>query len=179
VRTFVQRSALIAMLVLVLDESVKTWARLRLAPCNGPMTNCDRIELIGPLWLVHTANAGSAFGFRQGWWIWVVLAACGFLLIFVYGVWLRGAGWPAALGVGLQVGGALGNLLDRVVIGGASDVLYVGGGLTWNLADVALVGGTLIATWALARTLLPAVWKADLPHVAEAERRTRAERRLR
>ena len=154
--TFIQRSGLIAGLVLVLDESVKTSARLRLAPCVGtPLSHCDRIELAGPLWLVRTANAGSAFGFRQGWWIWVALAACGVLLIPVYGRWLHGAGRLAALGVGLQVGGALANLLDRLVLGGASDVLYVGGQLTWNLADVALLAGTLVATWALARILVP------------------------
>jgi hypothetical protein len=104
------------------------------------------------LWLVRTANAGSAFGFQQGWWIWVALAACGVLLIPVYGRWQHGAGRLPALGVGLQVGGALANLLDRLLLGGASDVLYLGGLLTWNLADVALLGGTLIATWALART---------------------------
>jgi hypothetical protein len=66
----------------VLDEFVKTVARLRLAPCSGmPVAECDRIDVWGPLWLVRTANAGSALGFRQGWWIWVVLAACGVLLI--------------------------------------------------------------------------------------------------
>src|SRR5262249_32608318 len=95
------------------------------------------------------------FGFREGWWIWVALAACGVLLIPVYGRWLHGAGRLAALGVGLQVGGALANVLDRLLLGGASDVLYLGGLLTWNLADVALLGGTLIATRALARTLVP------------------------
>jgi signal peptidase II len=151
------------MLVLVVDQSVKSSARMLLAPCIGtPIADCDRRELLGSLWLVRTANAGSALGFRQGWWIWVALAACGVMLIPLYGRWLHGASWAAAIGVGLQVGGAFGNLLDRLVFGGASDVLYIGGALTWNLADVALVGGTLIATWALARAVLPAVWNAEM-----------------
>ena len=167
-RVFVQRAASIAGLVLVLDQLVKTTARLRLAPCSGtPVADCDRLELLGPLWLVRTANAGSALGFRQGWWIWLVLAACGVLLIPAYARWLHGVGWPGVIGVGLQVGGALANLLDRVVLGGASDVLYVGGQLTWNLADVALAAGTLVATWALARRLVPLTWSGE--HKPRAE----------
>jgi lipoprotein signal peptidase len=79
---------------------------------------------------VRTANSGSALGFRQGSWVWIVLAAYGVLLIAVYAQLLRGAGWAAAIGVGLQVGGALPNLFDRVAFGGASDVLYVGGQVT-------------------------------------------------
>src|SRR5262249_17853268 len=141
------------------DELVKSTARLRLEPCSSvPVSDCDRVELFGPLWLVRTANAGSALGFRQGWGAWIVLPAAGGLLIAGYAPWLRSAGWPAALGIGLQVGGALPNLLDRVAFGGASDVLYAGGQLTWNLADVALAVGTLVATWALARRLLPLTW---------------------
>jgi signal peptidase II len=64
---------------------------------------------------------------------------------------LRG-GRVAVLAVGLQVGGALGNLLDRLALGGASDVFYIAGWrFTWNLADVAIGVGTLLAVWALVR----------------------------
>jgi signal peptidase II len=87
----------------------------------------------------------------MGWWLWLVLAVGGVLLVPLYARRLRHSGWPAALGVGLQIGGALGNSLDRLVFGGATDVLYVGWGPIWNLADVALVLGTLLATWALSR----------------------------
>jgi signal peptidase II len=156
-----RRVAVLAALVAVFDEVVKTTARLRLEPCSSaPVADCDRVELLGPLWLVRTVNAGSALGFRQGWWAWIVLAAMGLLLTAVYGRWLRNAGWPAAIAVGLQVGGALPNLLDRVVFGGASDVLYLGGPVTWNVADVALATGTLVATWALARRLVPSGWSS-------------------
>jgi hypothetical protein len=43
----------------------------------------------------------------------------------------RGGGWLAAIAIGLQVGGGLGNLMDRLVLGGASDVLYLRLGPTW------------------------------------------------
>jgi signal peptidase II len=151
-RVFLQRAATIAVLVLVLDEVVKTVARVRLAPCTGPSSVlCERLELIGPLWLVRTGNTGSALGFGQGWWVWVLLAVIGVLLVPLYARWLRGVGWVAAIAVGLQVGGALGNLLDRLLLGGATDILYIGLGPTWNLADVAIAVGTVLATWELAR----------------------------
>jgi signal peptidase II len=63
----------------------------------------------------------------------------------------RGGAWLAAAAVGLQLGGAAGNLLDRVLLGSATDMLYVGHGLVWNLADVALATGTLLAPWLLVR----------------------------
>jgi signal peptidase II len=154
-RPFLKRSASVALLVLLLDELVKSVARSTLQPCSTtPITQCDRFALVGPLWLVRTANAGSALGFRQGWWVWVLLAAVGVLLIPLYARWLRVTGWVAVMGVGLQVGGALGNLLDRLISGGASDVLYIGGAVTWNLADIALAVGTALATWALLRSRL-------------------------
>jgi signal peptidase II len=140
------------VLVLALDELVKAVARVSLSPCTGTLwTQCERFELLGPLWLVRTANAGSALGFRQGWWVWIGLAACGVLLIPLYARWLRGGGWAAEMAVGLQIGGALGNLGDRLLLGGASDVLYMGWGPTWNIADVAIGAGMMFALWTLAR----------------------------
>jgi signal peptidase II len=151
-RFYVGRAVATALMTLVLDELVKSAARLWVAPCPDPLGGpCQRLGLVGPLFLVRTANSGSAMGYAQGLGIWVLLAAVGVLLIGVYARWLRGGGRLAALAVGLQLGGALGNLLDRLVLGGASDVLYVGWGPTWNLADVAIGLGTLLAIWALAR----------------------------
>ena len=142
---FLRRTTGIAVLVALVDELVKITARSGLEQCaSQPLANCDKVDLLGPLWLVRWANAGSALGFSQGLWLWIVLAAGGVLLIAVY-----------ARGVGLQLVGAAPNLLDRLAFGGASDVLHIGGQLTWNLADIALAAGTPLATWALARRLVP------------------------
>jgi signal peptidase II len=151
---FLRRAAALALLVLALDELVKSWARARLAPCISQPSACDRLEMVGPLWLVRTANAGSAYGFVQGWWGWIALALLGLLLIPLYARLLGPTSRVAVLAVGLQVGGALGNLFDRLVLGGASDILYLGAGPTWNLADVAIAIGTVLATYALARRRL-------------------------
>ncbi len=136
----------IAGLVIAADEAAKAFIRQHLLSCSeqavGP---CDRLNVIGSLKLVHTENAGSAFGFFQGWGIWIVVAALGFLLIFVYSQHFRQAGWLAALAVGLQAGGALGNLFDRLVVGHVTDWIYIGIPIIFNLADVALALGMIIA----------------------------------
>jgi hypothetical protein len=66
----------------------------------------------------------------------VLLAAIGLLLIPVYARKLRSSG----------------NFLDRVVLGGASDMLMVSPGL-WNVADVALALSTVLATVLLVAAL--------------------------
>jgi signal peptidase II len=50
-----------------------------------------------------------------------------------------------ALAVGLQLGGALGNVFDRIAFGGVTDFIDAGAGVTFNMADVALVAGMLLA----------------------------------
>jgi len=151
-RSLALRAGFIAVLVLTADELLKVFVRARLPVCDirtlGP---CERLELVGPLRMVRTENAGSALGYAQGWQIWLLLAAFGVLLVPLYARRLRGSTWLAAVAVGLQLGGAAGNLLDRVLLGSATDMLYVGYGLVWNLADVALAMGTLLATWLMVR----------------------------
>ena len=146
------RAGFVAALVLAADELLKLFVRARLPVCDiRAQVVCERLHVIGPLRIVRTENAGSALGYAQGWQIWLLVAALGLVLVPVYARRLRSGAWLAAVSVGLQIGGAAGNLLDRLVLGGATDMLYVGYGLVWNLADVALVTGTLLATWLLVR----------------------------
>lgn len=147
-------AATAALLALVSDEMLKAFVRARLDLCDvSHLSACARLDLIGPLRLVRAENAGSALGFAPGLGVWVLLAVVGVLLIPLYAGRLQAAGVLGALAAGLQVGGALGNLLDRLVLGGATDMLTFGPALVWNLADVALVVGTLLATALLARAL--------------------------
>jgi hypothetical protein len=56
--------------------------------------------------------------------------------------------------VGLQLGGALSKLVDRLPPGAVADVLTVGG-LAWNIADAALLLGALLAASLLWWTRAP------------------------
>jgi signal peptidase II len=55
----------------------------------------------------------------------------------------------AALGLGLALGGAAGNLVDRIARDGVVDFLVVGRWPAFNLADAALVLGAALCAWSL------------------------------
>jgi hypothetical protein len=75
--------------------------------------------------------------------LWLLVAACAVLLATV-------ADPLAAAGLGLALGGATGNLADRLVRGGVVDFISVGRWPTFNLADAAMVCGVAAAVWSLA-----------------------------
>lgn len=145
----------IAAGVLLVDEATKSLARAALTLCTPPSAACERIDLPGGLELLRVANEGSGLGFQQGWWLWFVLAVAGMLLVLAYARRGGRVGLVLALGAGLQLGGAAGNLLDRALFGGATDFIAVGA-VVINLADVALFLGTALATIGLLRTSAPA-----------------------
>ena len=53
----------------------------------------------------------------------------------------------SAVGVGLAVGGACGNLTDRIMRGAVVDFIAVGRWTTFNLADAAMVVGVGLSMW--------------------------------
>ena len=77
--------------------------------------------------------------------LWLVTAGCLGLAIGL-GSPIRG---PAALGLGLVLGGATSNLADRFARGGVVDFIAVGRWPIFNLADAAMVAGTGLAVWSL------------------------------
>lgn len=99
--------------------------------------------------LVHVRNRGVAFGFLSGGGGLVVaatLVALAFLLILFFRNPRRRLMWVPT---GLLVGGALGNLLDRLSSGEVTDFLKVPLWPAFNLADVAITVGVLALLWVL------------------------------
>ena len=140
--------AAIAALTFAVDELTKVLARASLSLCHVPSDACQQTDLTSWFGFVRLENGGSPLGFGQGLWVWVLLALVGLLLVPVYARAGAGAGL-LALAAGLQLGGAIGNLVDRAVFGGATDFIRVGV-VVVNLADLALLAGALIGTWVLA-----------------------------
>ena len=109
----------------------------------------------GALYLVLTRNSGAAFSLGQSYtWVITVIAAVVSVGILVYARRLRHGGW--ALALGLILGGALGNLIDRifrspgVFRGHVVDFLsflddHGGHFPVFNLADSALCCGVAVA----------------------------------
>lgn len=105
------------------------------------------VPLIGDLLqLWHVQNRGAAFSLLQGeMLLFVVVTVFAVGMIAYFHRTLRGRGtWLHAL-LGLQLGGALGNLVDRLRQGYVTDFISVGiGDLRWptfNFADAAIVIG--------------------------------------
>lgn len=133
-------------LSLPLDQLTKTWIVHNL-------TFAERIPVIeGFFSLTHVRNPGAAFSlfatspepFRRIFFVVVTLVAV-VLVISFFRRLAPGDRLPA-LALGLVLGGALGNLIDRLVYGEVIDFLHFRliGGYTWpdfNLADSFIVTG--------------------------------------
>ena len=132
------------VLVLLADQASKTWALNSLS--DGP------VDLLWTLRLRLTFNSGAAFSLGEGFpWIFaglavIVLAGLGFVA-------LRSTlGRASAVGLGLVAGGAVGNLVDRLLRshdGAVVDFIDLQWWPVFNLADACLfVGiGLLLLTW--------------------------------
>ena len=96
----------------------------------------------------HAENTGSAFGLFQGHN--TPLIAISIIGIFVLAMIYQSQ--PRVtnllrLSLGLQVGGALGNLVDRFRLGAVTDFIDVGPWPIFNLADSSIICGLLLLGW--------------------------------
>lgn len=138
---------------LAVDQAAKLVVRASLPPCRQfPIVDCASMRF-GPLTLVRVQNPGTGYLFLREPIVAVGLGLLGCLLVLAYAAWFRQASWLGGLGVGLQAGGALSNLLDRFAVGGANDYVNLTPTFTFNLADVALLAGMVFAVAGIGREL--------------------------
>jgi signal peptidase II len=135
----------VAVVVVAADQVTKTWAVHRLA--HGP------IHVVWKLDLELTYNSGGAFSFAQGWA--PVLAGVAVVAVLVLlGAVRKVQSTAIAVALGLVVGGALGNLSDRVLRsnrGSVIDFVALHFWPTFNVADACVVVGGLLAAFLLWR----------------------------
>jgi len=136
----------VSLVVVAADQVTKSLAVARLS--SGP------IHLIGPFSLVLSYNTGVAFSIGTGLTLPIVVI----VVVLVAVVAWFGRTVPntaAAVGVGMILGGAIGNLADRLFRGhhgAVIDFLYSGFWPTFNLADSSIVCGSILLGIALWRT---------------------------
>ena len=115
----------------------------------------------GPVRITHTFNTGSAFGLFPDQTLFLILASfvgIGVLLV-IYGTHAF-QNLPLRLSLGMQLGGAVGNLFDRVRTGQVTDFMDVGPWPVFNVADAAIVIGMVIIAYVF---LFPASRRTPVP----------------
>ncbi|MCB0862931.1 MAG: signal peptidase II [Solirubrobacterales bacterium] len=135
-------AGLLAGLVVVLDQTSKALVTERIEP--GELVN-----VLGPLDFTVSHNDGVAFGLAGGGGILVILLAA--VALVALGAFIASA--PESnltwISGGLILGGAAGNLIDRVRIGHVTDFILLPNWPAFNLADSAITVGVILLAVAL------------------------------
>jgi signal peptidase II len=133
----VLKAALLAAAVIALDRITKHLVRSHIGYLQS------RSVIPGVLRLVHYRNTGVAFNFLSGAGpVVIVVELLALLALVVYfarhptrrGLWIP---------TGLLVGGALGNLLDRLLDGSVTDFIKFPDWPAFNVADMAITVGVI------------------------------------
>ncbi len=138
----------VALTAAVVDQITKRLVEMRIElGGTEPLASF----LVPYLTLTHTQNSGAAFSILQeGGAIFFVVGAIVFALILYYAPRLPIRDWLSRVALGLQLGGAIGNLVDRTRIGAVTDFIHFQIpqiNFDWpvfNVADSCIVVGVII-----------------------------------
>jgi len=132
----------IAGLVIFLDQITKQIIRTYLS--LGQVYRPD-------LWLseyariVHWKNTGAAFGlFQNMGGVFTILSFVVAAVIIAYYPQVPFKDWTVRIAMGLLLGGAIGNLIDRLNQGHVTDFISVGSFPVFNIADASISTGVVI-----------------------------------
>ena len=141
----VARAAVVTTIVIALDQVTKALVR-------GHVAQGDSDSLVpGVVDLVHVRNDGVAFGvFAGGATIVTVVIAAALAALLAYFathldkplIWLP---------TGMLLGGALGNIIDRVRDGAVTDFIKLPAWPAFNVADMSITFGVLVLLYVLER----------------------------
>jgi len=152
--------------VIALDQWTKWLVRVNL-PFQGTWLPQWLSWLAPYARIVHWYNSGAAFGmFQNGNLIFTVLAFLVIGAIIYYYPRVEMEDWTLKLAMGLQLSGAAGNLIDRLMMGKVTDFISVGTFPVFNVADSSITVGVII--------LLLGVWIKEQSDKKRAREQSRA-----
>lgn len=99
--------------------------------------------------LVHVRNTGVAFGFLSGGGALVLVSTLIALAVLIGYLALRPERRLLWLPTGMLVGGAVGNLIDRIASGSVTDFIKLPHWPAFNVADMSITFGVLVLLWVL------------------------------
>ncbi len=149
----------VAGFVIAVDQLTKSWVR----------ANLEVGEVLVPFdWMapyarfLHWKNTGAAFGmFPNGSTVFTIIAFVVIAAILYYNPLIPSDKWLFRLALGLQMGGAAGNLIDRLFHGPVTDFISIGNFAVFNLADSGISVGVAL--------LVLAMWLDERKQTPEAE----------
>ncbi len=132
----------VAAATILADQVVKAYVVARLPLHDSWMP----LRFIEPVFrFTHVHNTGAAFGiFPEGGAVFLIIAVVVAAIILYYYRQLPDGMLLIRLALGLQLGGALGNVLDRVRLGYVVDFLHVRYWPVFNVADSCIVIGVAL-----------------------------------
>ncbi|MBN2556080.1 MAG: signal peptidase II [Anaerolineales bacterium] len=144
----------IAGLVIALDQWTKAIVRSNLAVGETWMPLESLASFVR---VVHWHNTGAAFGIFPGASIiFTIIAFAVAVGIILFYPTIAGEGLVMRISVALMLGGALGNLVSRLLVGSVTDFISVGSFPVFNVADSCITVGTGI--------LIAAMWVEERQH---------------
>jgi signal peptidase II len=132
----------LALFVVTLDQWTKALIRSAI-PLNETISLAAWLDPY--LRLTHIQNAGAAFGLGQGLGrVFIYVSFAAIFLIVIYFRRVAQRSWLLRIALGLQLGGAIGNLIDRLTRGGVTDYVNLGWFPIFNVADSSITVGTIL-----------------------------------
>jgi signal peptidase II len=136
------------LLVIAIDQLSKLWI-VRNIPLNGILWD------FGFLRIVHIQNTGAAFGIFRGHTMALIIVDFIGIFVILFLVFFLRRRWPfinrlpVLVGIGLILGGTIGNLIDRLRTGFVTDFIDFRVWPVWNMADTSVTVGTIILAYCL------------------------------
>ena len=133
------------VVIALLDQWTK-WLVRENIPFGGQWLPEGLVWLSPYARIVHWNNRGAAFGlFQEGSAVFTVLALIVIGAILYYYPQVEASDWTLRLAMGMQLGGAVGNLVDRLTMGGhVTDFISVGKFPVFNIADASISIGVVV-----------------------------------
>jgi signal peptidase II len=128
----------VALFVFVVDQGIKSLI-------EGSMRVGESVSLIpGFLSLTYIKNSGGAFGLLAGSQLILLAGSAVAISVVVWMLLSESSSRLTTLGCGLILGGAAGNLLDRLTSGEVTDYIHFSFWYIFNAADAAITVGVVI-----------------------------------
>jgi len=138
----------IGLLVILADQLSKTWIRASLARGQSILDT-------GFLQVIHIQNTGAAFGIFQDHTLALIIVDFIGIAVILYLVFVLRRRWSffdsmlVMSGIGLVIGGTIGNLIDRLRLGYVTDFINFKVWPVFNVADAATTVGVIIIIYCI------------------------------